>query len=210
MSWLRSQGIESFRVLNPSWEIDVIDGSGIPLKPECHLDVVHRSDWARYRALHEQGGMYFDTDIIFTRPVPDEWLQHSLVLSKCHVACLGAEPRDRWFKLLDNTCADIYTRGHMASYQGYGINLALKMMENVRDQDVLWLDDDVILPVLANNTELLWNPSARPPNGERSIGVHWFGGDPLAQKMERIATEKWAATSECLVARAWQRLRANV
>jgi hypothetical protein len=204
MSWLRKQSIESFRRLNPGWDVALIDGSGLPIAPKSLLSIVHRSDWGRYRALHQYGGFYFDTDIIFTRPIPTEWLSHEMVLSGAHVAAMGCERGEPWFRLLDAACEDLIRRDAKLAYQGLGMNLVLKFIENVQGRDVVWLDNDVIVPVPWNETERLWNSSASIPDSTLRVGLHWFGGDLLSQEMESQATERWGETSDCLVARAWR------
>jgi hypothetical protein len=207
MTWLRAQSVASFRALNPGWDVQVIDGHGLPIAPDSHLSIVHRSDMARYAELHQRGGFYFDTDIVFTQPVPDEWLRHDLVLSQNNIAILGSQPGEYWFSLLYASAIDQHRTGRRVGYQGYGVNLVNRLVGNLRGRDVLWLDEDVILPVLWNDSEKLWNDTDRPISG-MTLGVHWFGGDLLAQKMEQVADEKWAETSKCLVAKALQAVRA--
>jgi hypothetical protein len=204
MSWLRKQSIESFRVLNPGWEISLIGDLDLPIEPSSMLSIAHRSDWGRYRALHQRGGVYFDTDIIFTRPVPEEWLTHEMVMSGNHVACMGCEAGEPWFRLLDAACEDLHRRGTRLAYQGMGRNLLLKFIQNVQGRDTFWMDDDALIPVPWNETERLWNGVSSIPDASLRVGVHWFGGDLLSQDMESQATERWAESADCLVARAWR------
>jgi len=65
MPWIRRLSIESFKRLNPGWTVRVLGGkSGWTKKRR-----VNESDILRYAHLAEHGGFYFDTDIIFTRPM---------------------------------------------------------------------------------------------------------------------------------------------
>jgi hypothetical protein len=204
MPWLRAQSIETFRALNPSWDVDIIDGSGLPIEPTSRLEIVQRSDWARYRALHEGGGVYFDTDIMFLRPFPDEWLNYELILSKYHIAMMGSTPGEPFFEAMCLACRDLASCGAYASYQNYGIHLLQKLMTSLIGRSTWWYDIDVVLPILWDHTENLWNDWKRgfPP---LTLGVHWFGGDPLSQKVEQLAGPEWGATSNCIVAQAWRR-----
>ena len=62
MPWIRKQSLASFRRINPSWKVDLF----LYTNP---IDAVKRSDLFRYQELAKHGGWYFDTDIIFTRPM---------------------------------------------------------------------------------------------------------------------------------------------
>jgi hypothetical protein len=91
MSWLRSLSIQTFKKFNPDWEVTLFDK--VPLNG---MHPVHRSDLFRYEELAERGGVYFDTDIVFFRPVPESLLQHDAVISVhpkhrfCNIGCLMA------------------------------------------------------------------------------------------------------------------------
>src|SRR3972149_10506703 len=109
MGWLRRQSVETFRSLNPTWEVVLME---LPSEASL-LTRVHASDIARYTALAEGGGLYFDTDIIFCRPVPEGWLRHELLLPLdelglfSHVACLGGAPASPFFKAAAHHAAEL-------------------------------------------------------------------------------------------------------
>lgn len=65
MPWIRKKSLESFRQLNPDWEVVLLDETYCP--DLSAPDQVVRSDMTRYLALSERGGWYFDTDIVFIR-----------------------------------------------------------------------------------------------------------------------------------------------
>lgn len=65
MPWIRRVSVDSFKQLNPDWEVTVFDDD-----PSIPADtVVKRSDIFRYGELAARGGWYFDTDILFIRPM---------------------------------------------------------------------------------------------------------------------------------------------
>ena len=208
MSWLRKQSIRSFRTLNPTWEVVVIDGSGIPIPTDSSFEAVLRSDWARYRELATNGGFYFDTDIVFCKPIPDSWLNHDLILTMCqdrvisHIAALGSSRGNAWFAMLDEACGQTFREGEIYSYQFFGIQLATRMATGLRGLDTKWLPLEAFIPVPWDFTQYLWaENSALSP---LTYGLHWFGGDRLSMNMEPRVTESWVANSTCMVARAIQ------
>jgi len=68
MPWIREQCVASFVSLNPDWRVDVLE-----VKGANRGEIIKNSDVLRYKELSERGGVYFDTDIVFTRPL-DEFM----------------------------------------------------------------------------------------------------------------------------------------
>lgn len=208
MSWLRKQSIETFKRLNPSWTVGVIDGAGIPIQGESRLAVVNRSDWARYRALLE-GGVYFDSDIVFCKPIPDEWLESEMIIPFAehdvfaHVALIGCEPGNRWAEMMDKACQVIVSGRNVLGYQTLGVILANRCGEAARGYKTTWVEQSSLLPIDWNHADRLW------VDGEllspMVFGVHWFGGDWTSIDMEAKVDVAWALTSKSIVAKAWRR-----
>lgn len=209
MTWLRKQSIETFRVLNPSWTIDVIDGEDIPIRGSTRLAIVGRSDWARYKALLAGGGVYFDTDFVFCKPIPDSWLEKQMILPFCdrcslgHVALLGCEPGNKWAEMMDEACGKIVSTGIPLNYQSLGIPLANRCITAVQQYKIEWVEPDIMLPVVFTKCEYLWTDGiALSP---LTIGVHWYGGDWTSMAMEEKVDEAWMRSSKSMIAKAWMK-----
>ena len=69
LSWLRQLSIDTFMKHNPDWQVDLIR---VPHK--ARLLSEQATDIFRYAELATNGGYYFDTDVVFYRPVPEEYL----------------------------------------------------------------------------------------------------------------------------------------
>lgn len=201
---LRKLSVTTFRALNPDWQVVELtaDPGGKTL-----LERVHESDIARYRALAEEGGVYFDTDIVFARPIPSHWLNHDLILPLGedgkfgHIACLGAAPQSGFYKFALGLARKQRTSGKYINYQGYGIHLLERTLSVVGSTDVKWIEHDRFCPIGHYDVARIWNPwtGAFP---EMCIGVHWYGGDPLSQHLEPTIDDAWIAESTSLIARA--------
>lgn len=209
MTWLRQQSMNTFRVLNPTWSIDVIHGDGIPIVGQTRLAIVGRSDWARYKALRSGGGVYFDTDIVFAKPIPEKWLEKEMILpfsDRCslgHVALLGCEPGNKWATMMDEACAQLVANGVPLNYQSLGIPLANRCITAVQEYDIQWVEPDIFLPVVFTKCEYLWTDGiALSP---MTIGVHWYGGDWTSMAMEPLVDEAWMRSSKSMVAKAWRK-----
>jgi len=208
MSWLRQQSIETFKKLNPDWTICIIGGYGLPIIGDSTLERVVRSDWARYRELHEAGGVYFDTDIVFCKPIPAHWLASEIILPSGadrvvdHVAVLGSEKGNEWFSLLDQACARAVLADGSYNYQSFGVHLVNKLTYPLQSHRIQWITSDSYLPVPWHQAERLWADGIYL--SPMTYGVHWYGGDWTSISFEKRANEAWARTSKCLVAKALQ------
>lgn len=205
MSWLRKQGIDSFKLHNPDWKVEVYGGKS----SDSLLAIVQCSDLARYTLLATGGGFYFDTDILFVRPIPDEWLKHELILpfgqdgALGHIAALGSVPGSPFFKLAVELVAQRRKMQELVNYQGYGVHLLRDALHCIGSTDVKWIEHDRFCFVPHWDVAQAWNPwpGAFP---EMVIGVHWYGGDPLSRDMEAKVDEAWMDGSSSLIARAWR------
>ena len=206
MSWLRRQSLETFKSLNPTWEIVVIDGAGAPISGDSVLERVLRSDWARYAYLYDHGGLYLDTDIVFCKPIPDEWLESDMIFPLGdlrlieHIAVIGSQPRDPFFALIRRACEKVLRADGIYNYQYFGVNLINRLTEALAGRKVRWIQPDSYLPVVWDKTEKLWEDGMYL--SPLAMGVHWFGGDRLSNSMEPRCNEAWVGRSRCLVAQA--------
>jgi len=76
MNWLRRLSVDSFKKQNPDWVVDEIR----PQRDE-YMGVEQNTDIARYGELADNGGLYFDTDILFLAPVPDDFMEKDVGIS---------------------------------------------------------------------------------------------------------------------------------
>lgn len=214
MSWLRKQSLETFRLCNPGWEVVVINGDGLPIKKDGLLSIVHRSDWARYRELHFNGGFYFDTDMVFHKPMPQAFVDAELVLPipekergrVGNIATLGCQPGEPFFADACQVCENTHKSARFLNYQAFGVVALKGALSLLAGRDVTWITDDLFVPIPWDQTERLWNKHSGGMI-PISLGVHWFGGDHLSRSVEEIADEAWLAESDCLVAKTIRRAR---
>ena len=201
MSWLRKQSLKTFRRLNPDWDVWVVDDSACKseaLKSIPHLrGIVLRSDYTRYQLLAEHGGIYFDTDFIFVKPIPEEWLNPDVLMSihptesYClHIACLGASPNNRFYSDLSDFAGLCASDGALLAHQSLGIDLMRKFGPNAgmaaakRNLSLKSIPFSQLIPVAWDDCLALWSPQGYRPLPENTVAVHWFGGDRLSNEFE--------------------------
>ena len=204
MSWLRRQSMESFRRLNPDWRVNLVDTTGRdPCGDGFRFDIL-RSDLARYEELFEIGGFYFDTDIVFVRPIPARWLSSHLALPLCkntrrvtHIASLGCTPGHSFFHYLISRCKQAIESQDVLGYQDLGINILSKL---AIPDDVFPIDTDAMLSHPWDQVASMWSSAMKKDISPDAIGIHWFGGDRLSEEMEKRFSE--SGSPDCIVARA--------
>lgn len=205
MSWLRQRSIESFRSLNPGWEVQMVNCTdGWPPGEGFRFHAL-RSDFARYQALYDTGGIYFDTDIVFVRPIPEKWLRSTLLACLfhdrhiAHIACLGGVRGHQFWQSVIARCRHRESTGVPLDCQAFGASL-LQKIQAPSETDSIGIPS--FLPCRFDEIEKLWWAGGlwRPTVPEESIGVHWYGGDRLSNDMEPLFTEE--SMPECMVAEA--------
>lgn len=205
-SRLRRMSWESFAAFNPDWEIALLSE---PCDDLSYRQIVIKSDLLRYKALHEHGGYYFDTDIVFRRPIPDSWLEYdnACVLGPngmaLGVAILGGRQGSRlWRRAYE--AASLRTQSPIVmECQSLGIKLLhsidghrtdLRAYAASLNEGVFDIPAEAFFPYGADNIELLWSPGY-PKLNSSCLGVHWFGGDRLSQEFEAAQDD----LHDCLV-----------
>jgi hypothetical protein len=214
ISWLRMQSMVTFARLNPDWEIVTLDGQDAPeiLQKDDEIYPVLRSDYCRYKALAEGGGMYFDTDIIFTKPFPEAWLNGDLALplwpnnQLCGVAMLGAAPNSPFFSSVVRKCNVRLGEPLLLAYQSLGIKIMLHIepfsTAAAMNLSLVIIPADSHLAVMWGDVERLWSPLKKYLPAV-AIGLHWYGGDRLSLEYEkRFDDPEFRRSIQCPVADA--------
>lgn len=190
MHRLREAAIDTFRKHNPDWAVHVHHSGNDPNATFRQKAIA--SDAARYAVLHRAGGMYFDTDIAFIRPVPEAWLGYDLVLPCTElgaiygVHCLGAKEGSSFFGRAVEMAQARLSSDRLLGCQSLGIKLwqgvnVLQMAADAGEKSCL-LPYMAFLTTSPANVEDLWND--RTPPRPSNIGIHWYGGDRLSQEFE--------------------------
>lgn len=197
MSWLRQQSIASFRHLNPDWEVrGLVRPQALDGEDTMRARAI-RSDLARYRWLAEDGGLYFDTDIIWRRPIPEAWRDSDVLIPMraegiVHsIAVLGGTPGRFWKHVAD--VAGMTAEGtEPLAYQSLGVKLLngvigysapVPSVVGMLGERFLSYPHHQILPVSWAYAERLWS-AKKLLFDDDVVGVHWYGGDPLSIDME--------------------------
>lgn len=189
MDWLRHVSIATFAKFNPTWEIRLIRTH--PIVRAADLGYAQKADITWWKALEAEGGWQVATDIVFTKPVPEAWLDAELCActngrSRVYqFAMLGAVPGHPFIRACVSEGMRRVLAGGFIDYQDLGVWLLKDMaplMGPVKElpMSALCHYDDL-------QCETLWDPAQTLDLPEEAIGVHWYGGHVVSRELE------WAA-----------------
>jgi len=152
------------------------------------ISSVHLSDFLRWKLLSEQGGMWIDMDILFIKPISESEVNANvntdLVFCQCRyghsIGFIGASANNEYYKHINKMAREKYNK---KSYQSIGCEL-------INDSDVfgimhkynykgIFIASETVYPLDAIRIRHIYNGDF-PLDDPRTIGLHWFAGDVMA------------------------------
>lgn len=192
MSWLRTVSIATFAKFNPTWEVRIIRSDPV-LVGHGALQHGHRADLAWWEALRDVGGFQVATDIVFTKPVPDDWLDAELCV------CTKGQGRVEQFAMLGSVAGHPFVTaaaqegrnrcsgGGAMDYQDVGVWMLHGLSKHLGDFKEL--PNEALCHYNWDWCPMFWSNGFLEDINlpEEAIGCHWYGGDRLGKQNE------WAA-----------------
>lgn len=204
--------------------LDQLDELGIRLEqwnpPRANLAPAHACDLFEWQLLAETGGWYSDTDVIYTRPMPEIEPEVTAVfcLEKEEMAIglfgsTGPNPmfRDIYRQALNGLKCETYQSvGVHAVYRTVrlwpmttpdvsGTRSLAALRKQYPRQLISTLPTETIYLHTWQEANLLYKKDVPLP--EKAIGVHWFGGLYKSHRAVRYWTPEWQGTIPCTMAR---------
>lgn len=189
LSWLRIVSIASFKKFNPTWEIRLHDTP--PEIRQYGLQYNQESDWTWWKVLARHGGFQVATDIVFLKPVPNQWLNCRLNACKngtdriYQFAMLGAVPGHPAMLRSAQACHEIASSKPPGD-QAMGTDLLKNTGSSfLRGPDFFDQPMNALCAFSSADSDVgqLWGAAPRMIPKE-AIGIHWYGGHKLSKQME--------------------------
>lgn len=187
--------------------------------PIERLSATHASDLCQWEILSTVGGMYSDMDILYTNPMPEEARQAdaTFCLSNGYmtIGFFGATPGSPLFAEIAHTARNNYSTkryqstGAEAIYRMAGLGASWdrhdapgrKCVNYLRDRypqlRIRELCQESVYPFTCDQVPSIFEETATVPAA--TFGIHWFGGNPLAQKWNQRLTPKNYKTTPCVL-----------
>lgn len=213
LPWLRAQSALSFLRLHPGWRVYLASPEEIELPAGVlflrddvtgpHLSPAARSDTWRWHTLAKMGGIYADTDVIFTRNVEslfqdpaDAWMtldmgtpvtkagfdEHDYTAWKIR-ASIGVLASVRGSKFFARLARASLSERVSSDYQSHGTALIASQWSELVADGVTVANIPARLFYAggssARQVRVLWEPQTCGAEDLRGMfGVHWYGGSP--------------------------------
>ena len=146
------------------------------------ISCIYKADFTRIVKLYEHGGIWFDMDILFTKPLPDYLFttnadiflfRYSNVIPTGFIACA---PRTKMLTQLYSTAMSITHSGKLNDYQAIGPILWETVYRVTDKRGVIMLPTECIYPLVWNRIDALFNPTNGNIIKNYTFGIHWYNG----------------------------------
>ena len=153
-------------------------------KFDNNISIVFKADFIRIAKLYEHGGIWFDMDILFVKPIPDFFFEEEVeafifIYSRTiPTGFLASIPKSKYLENLYNISLQIIKNKELAVYQKIGPDLwnqEYKKLGRKTIKNIKILDNNLIYPFLWNQLNNLYKKTNNiiPEN---TFGIHWYNG----------------------------------
>ena len=158
-----------------------------------NISIVFKADFTRIAKLYEHGGIWFDMDILFVKPIPDFFFKENIeafIFNYSEViptGFLASVPKSKYLKNLYNSSLEIIKNKNLNNYQKIGpiiwVEEYIKLNKKRKGytNSIKTLDNNLVYPFLWKDLCNLFKKSnAIIP--ENTFGIHWYNGAPYTKE----------------------------
>ena len=159
-----------------------------------NISVVFKADFIRIAKLYEHGGMWFDMDILFIKPIPCELFERYIDLyyfsysNTIPTGLLFSRPKNNYLNALYTSALEnlknissllLQNKNIVENYQMIGPNLWIqyfrdfKFCNEIKSQ---LLETSIVYPFEWHNIDYFFNSNDISFIKENTFGVHWYNG----------------------------------
>jgi len=150
-----------------------------------NTSVVWKADITRWAKLYEHGGIWFDMDILFIKPIPDSFYSSTAeIVTDRYLGVIGgalvkAVAGNKYMGKLHENSLDIVISGKTDYYQivAQG-SLESVIGYNNSDPLIEWRNIDEVTPIMPDKINLLFEANNEHLIKENTFAIHWFNGSP--------------------------------
>ena len=155
-----------------------------------NISIIFKADFTRIAKLYEHGGIWFDMDILFVKPIPDFFFKENIETfifiysNVIPTGFLAMKPRSYFLNKLYNGSLEIIKSKKLDDYQKIGPIIWIEEYNKLSQKDKLRikiLDDNFVYPFLWNQLDKVFKVNNNPLP-EITFGIHWYNGAPETKK----------------------------
>ena len=149
-----------------------------------NLSIVYKADFIRIAKLYEHGGLWFDFDIFFIKPIPDFLFESDIDIyyfkyyNTIPTGLLLSSPKNKILKTLFETSLQKVRNENSNEYQFIGPDLWNNIFNNNQDllNSSVCLETEIIYPYTFVNYSNFYYNNDKNFIKDNTIGIHWFNG----------------------------------
>lgn len=151
---------------------------------------IHKADITRIIKLYEHGGIWFDFDVFFTKPIPDEIMNsvadihYFTYYNTVATGLIVARPFTKAIRLIYNKCMEkINMRNINNDWQQFGPTLwASSSFNNTHIfRDCIFRANDEVYPYMWNEPQLFFRTNVDKIT-DKTWCIHWYNGHSETRK----------------------------
>lgn len=153
-----------------------------------NLSIIHKADFIRISKLYEHGGMWFDFDVLFIKPIPNYLFENKdfyyfTYHNTIPTGLLLSKPNTLYLNVLFNQTLEILKNHNITSYQVIGPDIwADNIYKNpLYLENSECLDNILVYAYDCVNYHLLYESTYNLFN-ENSFACHWYNGGTHTKK----------------------------
>ena len=155
-----------------------------------NISIIFKADFIRIAKLYEHGGIWFDMDVLFIKPIPDFFFQEDIeafifIYSRTiPTGFLASIPKSKYLENLYNISLRIIKNKELTVYQKIGPDLwnqEYKKLGRKTIKNIKILNNNLVYPFLWNQLNNLFQKtnSILPEN---TFGIHWYNGAAVTKE----------------------------
>lgn len=173
-------------------------------KIKNEISCVFKADFTRICKLYEHGGMWFDFDILFVKPIPDELFKldsnilyfrysETIPTGLLFSSAKNIVIEKMYFKCLENI--KNVNSNSVVGYQTFGPNIWNEFYHS-QFANTLCLKTECVYPYIWNTISQFFE-SSNDLITENTFGIHWYNGGKESKKyiksfdIEKLNPEKY-------------------
>ena len=149
-----------------------------------NISIIFKADFTRIAKLYEHGGIWFDMDILFVKPIPDFFFQEDneafifIYSEVIPTGFLSSISKSKYLEKLYKGSLEIIKNKRLNDYQKIGPIIwteEYKILD--KKEKIKILDNNLVYPFLWKQLDNLFQKtnSILPEN---TFGIHWYNGAP--------------------------------
>jgi len=149
-----------------------------------NISTVFKADFIRIAKLYEHGGIWFDMDILFIKPIPEFFFKENVdafIFKYSEViptGLLAAKTKSKYLDILYKNSLEIIKNKELNNYQKIGPVIWINEYNKLSHKDKMGikiLDNNLVYPFIWNELNNLFSkPNITVP--ESTFGIHWYNG----------------------------------